>query len=79
MKKYQQKTFRFNNETIDDNYVDITVSVKEFKTKEDGDTYYEITYVNNYSNAEILNHHPLYKFENIRLHEGEYKIAGSDG
>ena len=40
---------------------------------------YEITYVNNYSNDEILNHHPLYKFDDVRLQEGEYKIAGSDG
>ena len=79
MKKYKPNTFRFNNEIIDDNYVDITISVKESKPHEDGDTYYEITYVNNYSNDEILNHHPLYKFDDVRLQEGEYKIAGSDG
>ena len=79
MKKYQQKTFRFNNETIDDNYVDITISIIERNPNDDYYTYYDITYENKYSNEKVLNHHPLYKLEDVRLQDGKYHISGSDG
>ena len=27
----------------------------------------------------VLNHHPLYKLEDVRLQDGKYHISGSDG